>query len=291
MLRTSMHARRQRLRGAGLALALAVSGTMAGAALVAPSADAATQSATFTADAKGVVHYRGPAKLHTGLLPVIYKQPAAGGPGFEIWRLKAGYTWKQFKKDATGSPTAPGFKRLLSHSFGYGGLATPGTGKLVLDKPGHYVAFVLAPNGATLIKNLNVTGRALKKAPKVTTAATVSMRNSARFGGASTLPAKGTIRIRNNATDSPHFLMLQHVADGTTRAAVVEYFATAGPDTPPPSFMLPGGLQTGSLSTNHWQTVKYSLPKGTYVEMCFFPDPKTGMPHAMMGMVRIVTIK
>jgi hypothetical protein len=30
------------------------------------------------------------------------------------------------------------------------------------------------------------------------------------------------------------------------------------------------------------------LPAGDYAEMCFFPDLKTGMPHAMMGMVRIV---
>jgi hypothetical protein len=33
------------------------------------------------------------------------------------------------------------------------------------------------------------------------------------------------------------------------------------------------------------------LPPGTYAVMCFFPDPKTGDPHAFMGMVRIVHLK
>jgi hypothetical protein len=33
------------------------------------------------------------------------------------------------------------------------------------------------------------------------------------------------------------------------------------------------------------------LPKGEYVEVCFFPDPKTGMPHAYMGMIGTVTLK
>jgi hypothetical protein len=30
------------------------------------------------------------------------------------------------------------------------------------------------------------------------------------------------------------------------------------------------------------------LPAGDYAEVCFFPDLETGMPHAFMGMVRIV---
>ena len=38
------------------------------------------------------------------------------------------------------------------------------------------------------------------------------------------------------------------------------------------------------------ETVSYNLPKGTYAELCFFPDPRTGEPHAFMGMVRIVTL-
>jgi len=287
----SPRVRRPRVRGVALALTLAVSTTMAGAALVAPSANAATQSVTFTA-AGGTVHYRGPARLHTGLVSMTYKQ-GTGGPGVEVWRLKAGYTFKQFNKDAGGfgasQPTPAGIKRILSHAWGYGGFATDShrvKGKLFLNKPGHYVAFWMGPKGGVLIKNIKVTGHVRKHA-RSGASKTVTMRNGARFGGASALPAKGTIKVWNRATDSPHFLILQHVATGTTRAQVMA--ALQSPN--PPTFVRAGMRQTGTLSPNHWQTLTYSLPKGTYVEMCFFPDPKTGMPHALMGMVRIVTLK
>ena len=36
-------------------------------------------------------------------------------------------------------------------------------------------------------------------------------------------------------------------------------------------------------------TVDYDLPAGQYVIMCFFPDPHMGgMPHALMGMLRMI---
>jgi len=50
-------------------------------------------------------------------------------------------------------------------------------------------------------------------------------------------------------------------------------------------------VDTDVLSPGQSQTLTYTLPKGTYAEMCFFPDLKTGMPHAAMGMVRIVHLK
>jgi hypothetical protein len=38
-------------------------------------------------------------------------------------------------------------------------------------------------------------------------------------------------------------------------------------------------------------TVDYDLPAGQYVVMCFFPDPKMGgMPHALMGMLEMITL-
>ena len=48
-------------------------------------------------------------------------------------------------------------------------------------------------------------------------------------------------------------------------------------------------MLTGSLSPGHSMTVDYDLPPGHYAVMCFFPDPKMkGMPHAYMGMVRVI---
>jgi hypothetical protein len=101
------------------------------------------------------------------------------------------------------------------------------------------------------------------------------------------LPAKGTITVTNHNVSSPHFLVLLHVKKGTTRKEVLQGLESNGP----PSFVLPGGTGTDALSMGQSQTLKYSTPKGSYVELCFFPDPKTGIPHAFMGMIRLVTVK
>ncbi|MGN6781509.1 MAG: hypothetical protein ACTHJH_08410 [Marmoricola sp.] len=286
---TSLTGARRRGQGA-VALVAALSAATAGVALTTSSADASAPSMTFTADSHGVVHYRGPSSLHAGVVRASYAQPAAG-PGVEIWRLKSGYTFTMLKRDSgnfgQSQPTQAGMKRLFSHAQGYGGLGTDGhaaRGRFALTRAGHYVALAIGEHGAKLVKSLTVTGQAPHaSAPS---AGTVTMRDGMRFGGSKVLPAKGSIKVWNRATDSPHFLVLQHVADGTTRSQVMQ--ALQSPN--PPSFMRAGSRSTGTLSPGHWQTLGYSLPAGTYVEMCFFPGPD-GMPHAMMGMVRMVTLK
>ena len=48
-------------------------------------------------------------------------------------------------------------------------------------------------------------------------------------------------------------------------------------------------METGTLSPGRSMTVDYDLPAGQYVVMCFFPDPKMGgMPHSLMGMLRMI---
>ena len=82
---------------------------------------------------------------------------------------------------------------------------------------------------------------------------------------------------------------MQQVVEGTTADQVLESFQ-AGPAGPPPPF-LEGRLLTGSLSAGQSMTVDYDLPPGHYAVMCFFPDPDMkGMPHAFMGMIRIIEL-
>jgi hypothetical protein len=108
-----------------------------------------------------------------------------------------------------------------------------------------------------------------------------------RFGGAKVLPAKGTITFRNKSSESPHFLDLLHVKKGTTKTDVFNALMSNNP----PTFFLNGQVGTDPVGEGNAQTLTYNLPKGEYVEVCFFPDPKTGMPHAFMGMIGIVTLK
>jgi hypothetical protein len=80
---------------------------------------------------------------------------------------------------------------------------------------------------------------------------------------------------------------LQHVKAGTTRKQVINAFSGNGPG----DFFLSGDAGTDVVSHAQTMNLKVHLPKGTYAMYCFFPDPKTGMPHFLMGMVKMVHLK
>ena len=119
--------------------------------------------------------------------------------------------------------------------------------------------------------------------------ATVKLTSSDRFVTPGTLAAKGTVRVRN-VSDTLHFMALMRVKKGTTDAQVQKYFAS-GAQGPPP-FAQPGpGVGMGVLSPGRQARLTYDVPAGTYVMLCFVADDKTGMPHALMGMHHVVTLK
>jgi hypothetical protein len=106
--------------------------------------------------------------------------------------------------------------------------------------------------------------------------------------GHSSLPAKEHVPVQERRPHAPHFVLLQQVAEGTTTDQVLEALQSEE-QGPPPSFILPAHLETGSLSPGRKMTVNYDLPPGQYVVLCFFPDPNMkGMPHAFMGMVKMI---
>lgn len=119
--------------------------------------------------------------------------------------------------------------------------------------------------------------------------AVVSLTSSDRFMAPRTLPAAGTVLVRNVA-DTIHFMEFQPVKAGTTDAQIQAYFDSGSQD--PPSFGIDGpsvGLDV--LSPGQSARLTYKLPPGTYVLLCFISDDVTGMPHAVMGMHKVVTLK
>lgn len=219
----------------------------------------------------------------------------------QIVQFKRGYTLSGLRADLTyffrhggesGQPTKKAIRHLdhaINHVGLYGGVdadaGQDGTETVVL--PAGTYTFLddtgnLPRRPRTVSVSSNPTGVA---APGPATTATVTMKaHRDRFGGSTTLPASGTITVANHSTESPHFLSLQHVKKGTTRKQVVSSFRSQSR----PAFIRKGSAGTDALGEGMSQTLEYSLPKGTYAEFCFFPDPKTGIPHVFMGMVRIV---
>lgn len=235
---------------------------------------------------------KGPRSVSAGRVAISLR--AVGGEGeVGIAKVKKGHTFAQatreFAKFDGSQATVRYLRRAISMVTFFGGLDSGSLGHakgtVVLNKPGTYLV-LNDSNGPSDPHKLKVTAKAgSRTAPNST--ATVKTRNSKRFAGASVLPAKGTITFHNTATNSPHFLSLQHVKKGTTRNQVISAFQSNGPAP----FILQENVGTDVVSPGHSQTLSYNLPKGYYAEMCFFPDLQTGMPHAFMGMVRIVRLK
>jgi hypothetical protein len=117
----------------------------------------------------------------------------------------------------------------------------------------------------------------------------VKLTSADTFVSPRTLPAWGTVTVRN-VSDTIHFMSIGRVQDGTTDDQVQEYFDSQSQEPPP--FLAPGpsvGLDV--LSPGRQAELSYNLPPGTYVLFCFVADDVTGMPHAIMGMHKVVTLK
>jgi hypothetical protein len=107
--------------------------------------------------------------------------------------------------------------------------------------------------------------------------------------GPGTLRAHGTVTVKNVA-DTIHFMGIEPVAEGTTDAQIQAFFDGTAPPGPPPFTDGPaGGLDV--ISPGNQAELSYSLPPGTYVLICFVADDVTGLPHAVMGMHKVVTLK
>ncbi len=277
------------LRSARAGIAVACVSTLVAVPLLVPTtstaaparAEAAMQSISIKV-AKKAITVRGAKGLHAGRIKV----KVTGKGVAEILMFKNGYDFGDFSKDV-GKFDKKGdikaFKRALANTQILGGIQPGGTGTIVLPKAGDYTVFSFSSRGHAEFR-----AGALRKAPTPRTDGKIIGRTGPAWGGSSQLAAKGTFLFKNADRTTPHFVILQQVAEGTTTDQVLE-FLQSEEQGPPPDFVLPASLETGSLSPGRSMTVDYKLPAGQYVVMCFFPDPNMGgMPHALMGMLKMI---
>ena len=116
--------------------------------------------------------------------------------------------------------------------------------------------------------------------------ATVRVTSADRFRVRGRMPAHGTIRVAN-VSDTLHFVAFQRVKRGTTDRQVQQYF-DSNPSGPPPWGLQSPTMGTDVLTPGQSLKLTYRLHRGTYVLLCFVADDKTGMPHAFMGMHKVV---
>lgn len=92
----------------------------------------------------------------------------------------------------------------------------------------------------------------------------------------------------------PHFMLISRYPEQFTEEDVMELLAMFGPPaspeaaTPEPALdfaLVEDVYESGVLSTDQTNWVEIDLEPGYYVALCFIPDPETGAPHAMLGMI------
>jgi hypothetical protein len=126
----------------------------------------------------------------------------------------------------------------------------------------------------------------------VSSRARVAAVDPDRFAAPSVLPHRGTLTFVNRS-DTLHFMNVTPVKVGTTDAEIQSFFANppADPNAQPPFFATGPSGGADVLSPGGHLQLSYDLPRGTYVLLCFVADDVTGMPHALMGMHKVVVLK
>jgi hypothetical protein len=262
---------------AACAVTLGAAPLLVHTAATARTAEAATQSITIKVT-KTDITVRGARGLDAGRVRV-----AVTGRGVaEIVMFDRGYDYGDFRKDIAkvDKGDIKALKHAIAHTQILGGIEPGGSGTILLPKAGDYTVFSFASRG-----HAEFSAGAVRRAPAPDVDGKIIARTGPKWTGSSELPAKGTFLFKNADSTTPHFVILQQVPEGTTTDQVLAFLQT---EAGPPPF-LEASLETGSLSPGRKMTVDYKLPRGQYVIMCFFPDPHNhGMPHALMGMLRMI---
>jgi hypothetical protein len=92
-----------------------------------------------------------------------------------------------------------------------------------------------------------------------------------------------------NAAHEIHFLSLTGVKMSATDEDVKAVFA--GPGTSQPKWITGPNYNFDVISPGVRVAVKQSLAPGRYLVDCFIPSEADGMPHALMGMWKLVNVR
>lgn len=279
-----------------MATRIAVAALSGGAAIATTLAGAATASASTPAKVPTVIaHVSSKSislstgnRLHAGRISfkvVTHK----GDHELQIARLKRGYTLPEAGADLAKAFSGDvGAVRRVDAKISFrGGAETrphhPGRFGINLSR-GQYV---FIDQNSNAFRTITVYG----KAPARRALPHNSSIGVYTYGFDTTpnvLPRSGNTRIFN-VSDQPHFIVFQRVKHGTTHKRVAKYFKSMSEQEP--SWALKANTSSGVISNGRSQTFHYSLPAGRYVIACFWPDDETGMPHASMGMWKLVTLR
>jgi hypothetical protein len=224
--------------------------------------------------------------LHAGRVRFVVRAEDRGHT-LQVAKLRNGYTLPQLGADIpkTFAGDVAAIRR-VDHGVSFRGGATGRPGKAgefsIVLRAGHYIVIDQDGDG---MSPLTVRGTRVRRAAAPHQGTVTAFTYG--FGTAGRLPAQGSVRVANQS-DQPHFVEISHVKDGTTKRQVR---AVLNPDFHgQPSWLAHGSTSSGILSPGQGQVMHLDLPPGRYLVICWWPDKDSGMPHAFMGMWKLVTL-
>jgi hypothetical protein len=275
-----------RIRKAG---ALALGTAMTAAALVAVSAPAGAAAPapvpTITVHmSSSRIALSSGNTIHAGRI-VFKVVTGKGDHTLQIARLRNGYTLQQAGADLNKafSGDIKAIRRVDANIVFRGGAeARPNKpGAMAVGLPaGQFVFIDQNSNAFTMVK---VVGKATPR-QTLPNRSQIALFTYGFDTMPTAIPHSGWTLVTNRS-DQPHFLEIQHVKWTTTGADVRRLFR-GGKDT----ISLPGRTTMGVLTQGQHEAFRYDLPRGKYLIACFWPDRFTGMPHAFMGMWKLIIL-
>jgi hypothetical protein len=200
-------------------------------------------------------------------------------------------------QQTAATPTAENeFPAFLLHAPILGGtsdVAPGGTLQMIVNVPaGDWAVFSDGPQESAPFKATEGTATAEEPRADVT----VTEQEFAFLGLDKPLPAGKQVWKVVNKGKQPHMLVLGKLPDGTTLDQVMQAVSRGENATPAPGELQEsdvnfsvGGVLLQSTDTTAWPVL--DLKAGTYVALCFVPDPDHGgVPHAMEGMVSVFQV-
>ena len=224
-----------------------------------------------------------------------FQVTSARASSFQLVQLAEGYTPEEAAADikAADKGKLKGLRHFERNVTLLGGASSrPGSPATVwVDlAAGTYWALDVRNDDASAFVPFTVagadTGATMPSGPKLK-----AVQSTKWAGKPASIPKKGLLTFKN-FSDSNHFIVMAQMKPGKTIKDLRAWIRAAmeGEQAPPPlSFRI--GLDSAVLSPGHTMAFNYSLPKGTYGLLCFWPDASMGgMPHAFMGMIRTIKV-
>lgn len=274
-----------RKRVAALVVALATA--VAGAVLVPSPGDAVGAVPTIRAT-MGTTSIR--LSSHTvaaGLVRFTVVAPTART--VQLFRLRKGYTRGAFRRDLEDATMGmvDAVKRVDR------GVVWAGGAEAKPNRPGRFAQRLTAGRYFLMDQNgpartwLDVTGKVRPRGGIATSGVVVGTAQD-RFRAPAVLPHRSWVVFRA-APGEPHYLLMQHVRRGTTRADVRRFIRSGAHHRP--AWLRRGEAASGMISGGSRTLFHYNLPPGRYVLLCYWPSARTGLPQATMGMFRMLNLR